>query len=311
MARQVRAAIDVGTNSVKLLVGEVDDLKVVPLYESSHQTRLGQGFYETHILQPAAIRETAKAVAQFVDTAKAHGATTISIIATSAARDAQNKEELLRAIHDASGLGVVVLSGEQEAELAYQGVITDPWLAHTPLLVMDVGGGSTEFILGQGTERVFAASFPMGSVRLLEKLPISDPPLESERDRFEAAIDEVIEKGLAPRLKPVLQRMEGPVQLVGTGGTSTILACVKLEQNNFDRARIEETLLSHTDLQQIKQRFWSLPLDKRRNIIGLPANRADVILPGLLIFERVMAMFQFNTLRASTRGLRFAALLRS
>src|SRR5262249_39196632 len=154
-----RAVIDVGTNSVKLLVADVSGREVQPVWEESKQTRLGRGFYETHRLQPEAIDATGKAVAQFAETARKYQVNSIRVIGTSAARDAVNSEELGSAIEKASGWKMEIISGEQEAEWVFQGVTTDPSLAHEPLLLLDVGGGSSEFILGQGEQKHFSRSF--------------------------------------------------------------------------------------------------------------------------------------------------------
>ena len=175
-----RAVIDVGTNSVKVLVADVYDHVVIPLLEESEQTRLGAGFFQTHRLQPSAIAHTARAVADFARTATAQAARGIRVIATSAARDALNQAELTTAITAASGLPVEILSGEQEADWAYRGVTTDPALANIPLLLLDVGGGSTEFILGAGSGQQFRRSFQLGTVRFLEANPLSDPPTPAE-----------------------------------------------------------------------------------------------------------------------------------
>src|SRR5438128_672138 len=198
MTANVRAVIDVGTNSVKLLVGSVGQEGVKPLHESSHQTRLGQGFYDTHLLQPGAIRETARSVAEFASQAASWEPISIKVIATSAARDAKNKDDLLKAISDACGLHVVVISGEQEADWAYRGVTSDPALHSQPLLVIDVGGGSTEFILGRRGERLFGESFALGSVRLLERIPLDDPPTPAQLSAYETAVDEILESRVRP-----------------------------------------------------------------------------------------------------------------
>src|SRR5437867_4176704 len=171
-----RAVIDVGTNSIKLLVADVAGHDVRPVVEDSKQTRLGRGFYETHRLQPEAIGATAKAVARFAEMARERQAASIRVIATSAARDAVNPEELISTIEQAAGLKVEIISGDQEADWVFQGVTTDAVLAEQPLLLLDVGGGSTEFILGQGEHKQFSHSFPLGTVRLMEKIPHSDPP---------------------------------------------------------------------------------------------------------------------------------------
>ncbi|NBV25519.1 MAG: hypothetical protein EBS05_26865, partial [Proteobacteria bacterium] len=161
-----RAVIDIGTNSVKLLVADVAPDSVEPVWEGSEQTRLGRGFYEDHRLRPEAIADTAKAVAHFVETAREQRAGNVRVIATSAARDAVNADELLQSVRTASGLTVEVISGEQEADWAFQGVLTDETLRTQPVLILDVGGGSTEFILGQAGRALFRDSFKLGSVRL-------------------------------------------------------------------------------------------------------------------------------------------------
>src|ERR1700723_1582285 len=164
-----RAVIDVGTNSIKLLVADVCGEEVRPVHEESRQTRLGKGFYQTHQLQPETIACTAEAVWEFAEIAREKESQSIRVIATSAARDAVNPADLTSAIERASGLKTEIISGAREAGWAFQGVATDPELAELPLLLLDVGGGSTEFILGHGAKKHFARSFPLGTVRLLEK----------------------------------------------------------------------------------------------------------------------------------------------
>lgn len=309
MAGEVRAVIDVGTNSVKLLVADVEGKSVRPLQEGSHQTRLGQGFYESHVLQAGAIVETAKAVAEFVAEARAAWQpASIHVFATSAARDAVNKDRLIAAIENASGVPVTVISGETEADWAYTGVTTDPQLADRDLLVMDVGGGSTEFIFGRGAKRLYSESFPIGSVRLLERVPLSAIPTDEQKKRCADEINGVLETRVKPHLEPILRSSSG-LQLVGTGGTSTILARIELRLRSFSREMIEGTLLSREKVKKETMRLWCTPLDQRKQIIGLPPNRADVILPGALIFQQVMELFQLDSLRVSTRGLRFAAAM--
>src|SRR5262249_14484510 len=136
------------------------------------------GFFETHILQPNAILRTAASVTSFAAAAAKLGPESIRIVATSAARDATNQSELLQAIERASGLRVEVISGEQEAHWVFAGVTSASSLADQPVLILDVGGGSTEFILGQTDVQHFRQSFRLGTVRLLEQLKPSDPPTE-------------------------------------------------------------------------------------------------------------------------------------
>ncbi|MGA2179591.1 MAG: Ppx/GppA phosphatase family protein [Verrucomicrobiota bacterium] len=308
-----RAVIDVGTNSIKLLVADVAGRNVQPVHEESRQTRLGRGFYETRRLQLEPIAYSANAVADFARTAHKHGARSIRVIATSAARDAVNPEDLISAIEAASGLKVEIISGGQEAGWAFQGVTTGPELAKTPLLLLDVGGGSTQFILGRGDHKHFAHSFPLGAVRLLEKFPHSDPPTRAEFTACRDWLKNFLQTEVRPKLEPALRRetdsQSAGIQLVGTGGTSSILARIEAKLDRYDRERLEATRLSLEQVKAHRKRLWSLPLAERKEITGLPKLRADVILPGVVIYEVVMEEFGFKLLRVSTRGLRFAAVM--
>ena len=310
-----RAVIDVGTNSTKLLVADVAGQDIRPLLEDSKQVRLGRGFYETHRLQPEVIARAAEVVARFAATAREWKAESARVIATSAARDAVNARDLISAIEHASGLKAEIISGEQEADWAFHGVTSDPELARQPLLLLDVGGGSTQFILGQGAHKHFRHSFALGAVRLLEKIPHSDPPTHHELAACRKWLKEFLETEVRPKLEPALQRetksnaASGPILLVGTGGTASILARIELQLEAFDRARIEATRISADQLKARMKYLWHLPLEERKTIIGLPRKRADVILTGVAIYESVMEQFGFSELRVSTRGLRFAAVM--
>jgi exopolyphosphatase/guanosine-5'-triphosphate,3'-diphosphate pyrophosphatase len=310
-----RAVIDVGTNSVKLLVADVAGHDVQPVLEDSKQTRLGKGFYESHQLQPAAVEQTAQVVARFADAAREYEAKSIRVIATSVARDAVNPEDLISAIKRESGLYVEIISGEQEAEWVFHGVTTDPKLAEQPLLLLDVGGGSTEFILGQGEHKHFRHSFPLGAVRLLEKFPPSDPPTRQEFNACCRWIENFLQTEVRTKLKSELRDeakldpVGHQVWLVGTGGTVSILARLEAKLDDFDRERIEGARLSLEQVRAHLGRLWTLPLAERQKLIGLPLKRADVILPGVAIYAVVMAEFGFEELRISTRGLRFAAVM--
>lgn len=305
--------IDIGTNSVKLLVAEVEGAEVRPVWEESRQTRLGQGLYQMQRLQAGPIAKTAAAAAEFAARARDHEAASIRVIATSAARDACNSRELTAAIERASGLRVEIISGEQEADWVLQGVTTDPALAAAPLLLLDVGGGSTEFIVSEGPRKHFGRSFPLGTVRLLERFPPSDPPTAGELAACRRWLSGFLEKQVQPSLAPAL-RQEAPagqLALVGVGGAASILGCMEAGLSTFDRQQLEGVRLSAERLTWHTNRLWGLPLAERERLPGLPKNRADVILMGAAIYEAVMRQFHLQELRVSTRGLRFAAVMAS
>jgi exopolyphosphatase/guanosine-5'-triphosphate,3'-diphosphate pyrophosphatase len=302
-----RAVIDIGTNSVKLLVAQVKGEQVDPEFERSEQTRLGAGFYETHRLSVKAIAKTAEAVAAFIEKAKNFKPVSLDVIATSAARDAVNQNELIEAIRGATKKELKVISGEQEAEWAFHGVASDPKLAQAELLVMDIGGGSTEFVVGAKGERRAGRSFQVGTVRLLEKFSPSDPPTPAERENCLKWLRKFFAEEIRPFLREHLESKNS--MLVSTGGTASILGRLKWKLARYDRDRIEGTILSAKELAEQTAHLWSLPLEARKHLPGMPASRADVIIMGAAILEAATEALGFSEARISTRGLRYGALL--
>jgi exopolyphosphatase/guanosine-5'-triphosphate,3'-diphosphate pyrophosphatase len=301
-----RGVIDIGTNSVKLLIADLQDDEISPRLETSRQTRLGQGLYADGKLQAEPIRATVAAVNELLALAKQNDCGDTRIIATSAVREATNAGELLEAL----GQAVEVLSGDDEARLAFDGVLSCPRLAKRPALVVDVGGGSTEFIVGDAGGMRFHLSLPLGSVRLMERHPAGDPPTADEC----AAVREATDTQLRAREVPELRRQiaafgqAASVQLVAAGGVASILAMMELGIDGHDRERMEAVGLSVERVAAWRGRLWGLRLARRREITGLPANRADVALFGSLIVEQSMRQLGFDALRVSTRGIRFGVL---
>jgi exopolyphosphatase / guanosine-5'-triphosphate,3'-diphosphate pyrophosphatase len=302
------AVIDVGTNSVKLLVGDIAGGMVTPISEASKQTRLGAGLYSTRQLQRPAIALTAQAVAEFSKTACDLGAGPVRVIATSAARDALNVNELTDAIRKGCGLETEVLSGDKEADWVFRGVTTNPNLAQSPVLILDVGGGSTEIIVGDHGVPQFRSSYSLGTVRLLEQLQPDDPPGLRALIRCRIWLRDFLKKEVAPLLKPTLSAQRA-IRLVGTGGTATLLARIQGKMTDFDRDKIEASTLTLESIRSNIESQWQMTQAQRQEIVGLPPNRTDVILTGMAIYESIMEQFDFKELTVSTRGLRFWALL--
>lgn len=308
-----RAVIDVGTNSVKLLVADVGPEDARPVLELGEQTRLGQGFYPSHQLRPEAMARTAEMIADFVARARREGASEVRAFATSAARDAVNAGELVKAVRTQAGLELAIIGGDTEAEWAFRGATSNPALADAPLLLIDVGGGSSEFILGCGQQRHFSRSFPLGTVRTLETLPHSDPPTATERDACRGHVGGILREQVLPTLTDPLRRERNTnpaagLRLVGTGGTVGILALMELGLDTFDRDRMEAARLNRDAVTRRVEMLWSLPLAQRRQVRGLPPARADVMLAGAVIIEQTLIVLEFEALQVSTRGLRFEAL---
>ena len=308
-----RAVIDVGTNSIKLLVADVAGRDVQPVHEESRQTRLGRGFYETRRLQMEPIAHSANAVADFARTARKHGARSIRVIATSAARDAVNPDDLISAIEAASKLKVEIISGGQEAGWAFQGVTTDPELAQDAVVVAGCRRRQHGIHSWPGRTQAFRAQFPARHGAVAGKISAQRPADARRIHRLPRLDEKFPANEVRPRLEPALRRESGSkpgeIQLVGTGGTTSILARMELKLDRYDRERMEATRLSLEQVKAHRKRLWSLPLAERKEITGLPKLRADVILPGVMIYEVVMEEFGFKLLRVSTRGLRFAAVM--
>jgi exopolyphosphatase/guanosine-5'-triphosphate,3'-diphosphate pyrophosphatase len=304
-----RAVIDIGTNSVKVLVADVAEGRLTPVSEMSRQTRLGAGFYVTHTLQPSAIALTAGVVAEFRASAAKLGASSVRIIATSAARDARNAVELIDAVRQSTGLEIEILSGDKEAEWVFRGVTSNPDLAQSPVLILDVGGGSTEFIVGDHAEPHIRSSYGLGTVRLLEQLRLGDPPGLAALAECRAWLKDFLVKQVVPFIEPALRACRGPVRLVGTGGTATILARIETRMPGYDRDKIEAVQIPLSQIQAHLEEQWQMTLAQRQRIVGVPPNRGDVILTGMAIYESIMAQFSLTPLGVSTRGLRYWALL--
>jgi exopolyphosphatase / guanosine-5'-triphosphate,3'-diphosphate pyrophosphatase len=304
-----RAVIDVGTNSVKLLVGDVAGDSLTPVSETSKQTRLGAGFYPARRLQASAIAATAEAAKEFSEAAKKLGAKSLRIIGTSAARDAENGLELAQAIRQSCGVKLEFISGDKEAEWVFRGVTSDPKLAKSPVLILDVGGGSTEFIVGENGVPQFRDSYSLGTVRLLEQLRPSDPPGLRALIACRTCLREFLKQQVVPLLRPALGSCLHPVQLVGTGGTSTLLARIQGRLSDYDREKIESTPVRLETIREQLESQWQMTLADRQKIVGLPPNRADVILTGIAIYEAIMEQLGFDKLTVSTRVLRYWALM--
>jgi len=304
-----RAVIDIGTNSVKLLVAELAGGQIHPVLETSEQTRLGRGFYQSHRLQADAIEASLEAVREFARQARKLGADNIRLIATSAVRDAQNAADLTTGIQRATGLNVEIITGEQEADWAFAGVASNPRLTDQPMLVIDAGGGSTEFIYGRGGHARFRRSYPLGTVRLLEQWELADPPSTAQFAACQREVNDYLRNHPLSDLRPFLADRRPPgLKLIGTGGTPAILARLQIGLDDYDRDRIEAVCLTPGDLAGLTNRLWSVPLVARRRLAGLPPKRADVILAGALIYQGMMEVLGFERLEISTRGLRFAVV---
>jgi exopolyphosphatase / guanosine-5'-triphosphate,3'-diphosphate pyrophosphatase len=274
------AAVDLGTNTTRLLVADVDDGTVDELHRETRITRLGEGVEARGRLLPLPIARARNALSDYRRTAESLGAERILLVATSAVRDAENGEAFLGEIEWSYGFSTQLLSGDEEADLTGRGVGE---LGPATLLV-DVGGGSTELVLGD-----FHTSLPLGSVRFTERY--GDDPVAS----IEAA-------------RPLLPELE-PRDAVGVAATITSLAALDLGLEEYDRARVHGHVLTRDGARAQLERLTSLTLDERRRVPALEPERAPVIVAGAAILVAVLDAYGLGAIRVSERDLLDGAAL--
>jgi exopolyphosphatase/guanosine-5'-triphosphate,3'-diphosphate pyrophosphatase len=297
------AAVDVGTNSVLLLVAERGrDGVVRPVREEADITRLGRGVDRTGMLSGEGMQATLDVLARFAALARQDGARALVVTATSAARDARNGSEFLDRARERTGAKVEILSGDEEARLSYLAVAQDFAAegGEAGLLAIDVGGGSTEFVHGRGRQVLFRRSLDIGSVRLTERCVRSDPPAAAEQE----AIRDVV-RGALSALPPFPRE----VRVVGVAGTVTSLFAIEHAIEPYDAARVHGGWLSVEDVARVRARMCAVPVSERRVLPGMQPKRADVLPAGALLFETALGHLGASGARVSDRGLRWGVLL--
>jgi exopolyphosphatase/guanosine-5'-triphosphate,3'-diphosphate pyrophosphatase len=292
------ATLDIGTNSVLLLVAEATAEGPRAVLERATITRLGEGVDRTRMLAPAARARTLECLARYADDMRRLGVVACRAVGTSALRDAAGGGDFTREAEALLGVAPEVIAGEREAALTFRGALSG-LSARGAVSVFDVGGGSTEIVHGtrDGDARVESAvSLDIGSVRLFERHVRSDPPNAAELARVRADIDAAL--ATAPRAA-------GERVLVGVAGTLTTLAAVALELDSYDPARVHGSTLSRQRVDELARMLAALPLAERKALRGLEPKRADVIVAGALIVERVMHFAGARELVVSDRGVRW------
>jgi len=300
----VYAAIDIGTNTLRLLVAETvgpDDYTV--LHEEQQITRLGEGLRSTGVLQDAPRRRSLTVLRRFADLARSLKAGEIAAVATSAVREARNGQEFVAEVWREAGLALRVIDGEEEARLTLLGVRHGLRLGSRRVLAIDIGGGSTEFVLARGEVIEGIVSTGLGVVKLTEQYLVSDPPTVDERRRLEEFVGARID-----RLRRELPGLEA-AQLVGTAGTVTTLAAIDLALVTYDRQKVRGHGLRLARVRELLDRLAALALRERRGIPGLEPGRADIIIAGAAILAVSMERLGYHELRVSNDGLREGILL--
>jgi len=292
------AAIDIGTNTVLLLVADIgEDGGIFPLRDMERTTRLGRGLAETGRLHPESLAKTLQVIDTYLTICRGMRVDQILMVGTSALREAENTDDLLRPVHQRCGLTIHIVSGDQEARLSYLAAEEEMGRG-SPLLVMDVGGGSVEFIVGRKGEIFDLYSIDIGAVGLTETYLKSDPVTDGE---FEQMIDHI-----TGNLRSLA--ITAPKQVVGLGGTISTISAVHKGNQCFDPSLVHGSLLCRRDVDQQVLLYKRTSLNERLRIPGLPAERADVILAGAAILLEAMNMLGLEDIIVSCHGLRYGLL---
>jgi exopolyphosphatase/guanosine-5'-triphosphate,3'-diphosphate pyrophosphatase len=304
------SVVDIGTNSTRLLVAEVTDGRVRELERRSTVTRLGRGVDLTGQLSSDAIEEVCETVGEYIEIYEKLGVDRVTAIATSAVRDAANSEVFLAELRERFALDVRTLDGDQEAHLTYVGTCCERAPSeHTSqaeeLLVVDIGGGSTELVIGEGPEVRFHASLQCGVVRHTERFLATDPPGANEVEDLADDVRGILGNVLSD------QAYASADHGVAVAGTATSLAAIDLELDPYDPDRVHGHRLHLKAVQKLCSKLASISLEKRRSVTGLHPRRAPTIVAGVVILIQVMRAFGLSEIEVSEHDILHGAALQS
>ena len=276
------AAIDCGTNSIRLLIADITGDNFKEVLRTMEIVRLGQGVDQNKAFQPDAIDRTLSAVRLFKDHIASKGVEKIRFCATSATRDATNRNLFIDGVREILGIEVEVIPGEEEAELSFIGATKELRQSDAPFLVVDIGGGSTEFVFGN--EKVdFAKSVNIGCVRMSERHLNTQPPSMAQIAQAIVDIDIAITQAAA--VVPITTAKT----LVAVAGTATTVAAAALELTDYDRHMIHLSRISASNVHKVAASFQSMNKDQITSLGYMHPGRVDVITAGSLVLSRIMA----------------------
>lgn len=280
------AAIDLGTNSIRLMLCQVEGKRFLTKSKEVITTRIGKDMGNTRTLTEKAIDKNIEAIKYFKKRAEEYGAEKIIIFGTSAIRDASNKDYFLEKAKNETGLDIMVLDGEEEAAVGMLGASYG--FEGDNLLVIDVGGGSTELVLGLGDKIVYSTSINAGAVRMTEKYIKSNPIEEPDIINLEKCLEELFYEALNDLKKSKIDK------IVAIGGTATTAAAIFHKAKVYDWQQIHNTILTKSFLDEIFENLRSMSVKERYNVDGLQKERADIIPAGIFIIKYIL-----NNLNAS------------
>ena len=294
------AVIDIGTNSARLLVADVEGGRVSPVERRSTVTRLGRGVDLSGRLAAEAIEDAARAVGEYVATVAELGAEAVDAIATSAVRDADNGGAFVAELRERFALSARVLGGDEEARLTYVGATAERAPAE-PTLVVDIGGGSTELVVGTGREISFHTSMQAGVVRHTERRLVHDPPTPVELEALATDVRGLIAGATADA--------PGAKAGIAVAGTPTSLAAIELALEPYDPDRVHGHVLELTSVQRDLSRLAAASVAERIEIPGLHPERAPTIVAGVVILVEVMRAFGLGRIAVSEHDILYGAAI--
>lgn len=308
------AIIDIGTNTTLLLVAEVvSDHSYKILHDECRITRLGEGLNSPNLTNPQFLPQPMErclnTLRDYKKTLEKFQCDDCHVVGTAAFRQAKNADDFVKRVKNELGLKIKIISGEEEAQLIHLACAMDFPHIEKPILVVDIGGGSTEFILDDG-KNIREISLPFGVVKLTEQFLFSDPPTENEMKNLE----EFLKKEIGQNVKPLSGRPQGAattLSTIATAGTPTTLKALALNLNQYDASQVHGKSLTRSEVEKIFVQLKNLPFAKRAQLPCLPEKRADVILAGTAILMTVLDELQLEKFWVSDRGLRFGILYKN
>ncbi len=306
------AAIDIGTNTLRLLIGFVDNGKLIRLFAERSVTRLGMDISKKRTLNKNSIEKSIRSLIKFKASIEKYKTCKTIAVGTSALRDASNSPEFIQAVKDKTGISISIISGDEEAELTVLGILGNAPAPLMPAIITDIGGGSTEWILCDSVSAIAAkSSLQIGALRLHERFIHSDPPADAEIDNIKNEVFESVTESFRKLPINTLIDVGGIKSFVATGGTATTVAAIDMSLGTYDANRIHLHTIPYSTLKTQLEQLSSIPLYKRVNIRGLEPERADIIIPGIIILLILMEILKTDSLTISEYGLLEGILLKS
>jgi len=296
------AAVDIGTNSTRLLVADVTDGRIADVERETRITRLGEGVDKRRRLLPVPVARVRNVLSDYRRRLESLGAERTLAIATSAIRDAENGEAFLGEIEWSYGFATRLLSGHDEALMMFRGVTSERKL-DAGTVIVDVGGGSTELVAAEPDGVRWHDSLDIGSVRLTERFLHGDPPSAEELDACARAVQALLSESVPDEIRT------HTASAIGVAGTITSIAALALELEEYDRERIHGSRLTAGALEEQLHRLASVPLAERRQLRPLDPERAPVIVAGAVIARETMSFFGVDVLEISERDILDGAAL--